>query len=126
MQSVLNREFFPAAVGDNAKTPFGQMGGTSRSERVAAHERPKLVNDVVEMNGSGDGRLSAHALGPSRPVAKKASPLKLVDVGIRSYVKGPWNKPSYGPDARLSPRLSSTNPSTCSGIPASMKSLFVR
>jgi hypothetical protein len=26
--------------------------------------------------------------------------VKLVDIGVPFYVKGPWAKPSYGPDAR--------------------------
>ena len=35
------------------------------------------------------------------PVAKRGIPgLKLVDIGIPFLVKGPWTKPSYGPDPR--------------------------
>ena len=34
------------------------------------------------------------------PRAKKGIPgLQLVDIGVPFYVKGPWNKPSFGPDA---------------------------
>jgi AsmA protein len=62
----------------------------------------KLTSDAVEMNGQGDVDLGAQTVDfRFEPVAKRGIPgLKLVDIGIPFIVKGPWNKPSYGPDPR--------------------------
>ncbi len=130
MQSVLTAEVLSGAVGDNAKTPFGQMGGTFTVQNGVLHTSDlKLVNDVVEMNGSGDVDFSAHALEfHLEPVAKRGIPgLKLVDVGIPFYVKGPWNKPSYGPDARALAKTLVNKPVDVLRNPGqALKSLFGR
>jgi hypothetical protein len=61
-----------------------------------------LINPVVEMTGRGDVDFSAETLEfHFVPKAVKGIPgLKLVDIGVPFYAKGPWSKPSYGPDAR--------------------------
>jgi AsmA protein len=130
MQSVLTTEVLSGAVGDNAKTPFGQMGGSFTVQNGVLHTTDlKLVNDVVEMSGRGDVDFSTHALEfHLEPVAKRGIPgLKLVDVGIPFYVKGPWNKPSYGPDARALAKTLVNKPVDVLRNPGeALKSLFGR
>ena len=103
MQSVVTAQVLTGAVGANAKTPFGQMGGTfTVKDGVLRTTDLKLTSDVVEMNGQGDVDLAAETVDfRFEPVAKRGIPgLKLVDIGIPFLVKGPWAKPSYGPDPR--------------------------
>jgi hypothetical protein len=54
------------------------------------------------MSGRGDVDFSAETLEfHFVPKAVKGIPgLKMVDIGVPFYVKGPWNKLGYGPDAR--------------------------
>jgi AsmA protein len=102
LQSVLTAEVLTGAVGDNAKTAFGQMGGTFTVQNgVLRTNDLALVSPAVDMTAKGTVDLSAHALEfHFEPKAKKGIPgLKLVDIGVPFYVKGPWDKPSYGPDA---------------------------
>ena len=104
MQSVVNAQVLTGgAVGPNARTAFGQMGGTfTVKDGVLNTTDLKLTSDVVEMNGQGNVDLSAQTVDfRFEPVAKRGIPgLKLVDIGIPFLVKGPWDKPSYGPDPR--------------------------
>ncbi len=103
MQSVVTAQVLTGAVGANAKTPFGQMGGSFTVKDGVLHTNDlKLTSDIVEMNGQGDVDLSAETVDfRFEPVAKRGIPgLKLVDIGIPFLVKGPWAKPSYGPDPR--------------------------
>ena len=103
MQSVVTAQVLTGAVGANAKTPFGQMGGSFTVKDGVLHTNDlKLTSDVVEMNGQGDVDLAAQTVDfRFEPVAKRGIPgLKLVDIGIPFLVKGPWAKPSYGPDPR--------------------------
>jgi AsmA protein len=103
MQSVATAQVLTGAVGANAKTPFGQMGGSFTVKDGVLHTNDlKLTSDVVEMNGQGDVDLAAETVDfRLEPVAKRGIPgLKLVDIGIPFLVKGPWAKPSYGPDPR--------------------------
>lgn len=103
MQSVVTAQVLTGAVGPNAKTPFGQMGGTFTVKDGVLHTTDlKLTSDAVEMNGQGDIDLAAQTVDfRFEPVAKRGIPgLKLVDIGIPFLVKGPWDKPSYGPDPR--------------------------
>jgi len=103
MQSVVTAQVLTGTVGPNAKTPFGQMGGSFTVKDGVLHTNDlKLTSDVVEMNGQGDVDLAAQTLDfRFEPVAKRGIPgLKLVDIGIPFLVKGPWAKPSYGPDPR--------------------------
>jgi AsmA protein len=103
MQSVVTAQVLTGAVGANAKTPFGQMGGSFTVKDGVLHTNDlKLTSDVVEMNGQGDVDLAAQTVEfRFEPVAKRGIPgLKLVDIGIPFLVKGPWAKPSYGPDPR--------------------------
>jgi AsmA protein len=103
MQSVATAQVLTGAVGQNAKTNFGQMGGTFTVKDGVLHTSDlKLTSDVVEMNGQGDVDLGAQTIDfRFEPVAKRGIPvLKVVDLGIPFFVKGPWDKPSYGPDPR--------------------------
>jgi AsmA protein len=103
MQSVVTAQVLTGAVGANAKTPFGQMGGSFTVKDGVLHTTDlKLTSDAVEMNGQGDVDLAAQTVDfRFEPVAKRGIPgLKLVDIGIPFLVKGPWDKPSYGPDPR--------------------------
>ena len=103
MQSVVTAQVLTGAVGPNAKTPFGQMGGTFTVKDGVLHTTDlKLTSDAVDLNGQGDVDLGAETVDfRFEPVAKRGIPgLKLVDIGIPFLVKGPWTKPSYGPDPR--------------------------
>ena len=103
MQSVVTAQVLTGAVGPNAKTPFGQMGGTFTVKDGVLHTTDlKLTSDAVDLNGQGDVDLVAETVDfRFEPVAKRGIPgLKLVDIGIPFLVKGPWAKPSYGPDPR--------------------------
>ena len=103
MQSVVTAQVLTGAVGPNAKTPFGQMGGTfTVKDGVLQTTDLKLTSDAVDLNGQGNVDLGAETVDfRFEPVAKRGIPgLKLVDIGIPFLVKGPWTKPSYGPDPR--------------------------
>jgi AsmA protein len=104
MQTVVTAQpLTGGAVGPNAKTNFGQMGGTFTVKDGVLHTTDlKLTSDAVEMNGQGDVDLGAQTVDfRFEPVAKRGIPgLKLVDIGIPFIVKGPWTKPSYGPDPK--------------------------
>jgi len=104
MQTVVTAQpLTGGAVGPNAQTKFGQMGGTFTVKDGVLHTTDlKLTSDAVEMNGQGDVDLSAQTVDfRFEPVAKRGIPgLKLVDIGIPFIVKGPWTKPSYGPDPK--------------------------
>jgi len=130
MQSVLTVQVLNGAVGDNAKTPFGQMGGSFTVQNGVLHtDDLKLTNDVVDMNGKGDVDLNAHAIEfHFEPVAKRGLPgVKLVDIGVPFYVKGPWEKPSYGPDTRALAKSLVNKPVDIVKNPgAALKSLFGR
>ncbi len=103
VQSVLTGAILDNAVGENAKTTFGQFGATfAISKGVLRTNDMKLTNPTVTMTGSGSVDLSAHTL--DFHMVPKAGPrgnipgLKLVDTGVPFNVKGPWNHLSYSPD----------------------------
>jgi AsmA protein len=103
MQSVVNGDALGAAIGESASTPFGKMGASfTIAHGVMQTKDFHLVNPTVEMNGSGNVDLNTRTLEfHFDPKAVKGIPgLKLVDIGVPFYVKGPWDKPSYGPDVR--------------------------
>lgn len=103
MQSVVTAQVLTGAVGPNAKTPFGQMGGTfTVKDGVLNTTDLKLSSDAVDLNGQGSVDLGAETVDfRFEPIAKRGIPgLKLVDIGIPFVVKGPWTKPNYGPDPR--------------------------
>ncbi len=62
----------------------------------------QLDSAAVVMSGHGDVDLSARNLEfHFEPKAAKGIPvLRLADIGAPFYVKGPWQKLSYGPDVR--------------------------
>lgn len=102
LQSVLTTEVLTGAVGDNAKTQFGSMGGNFTVQNgVLKTTDLALVSDAVELNATGTADLSAHQLDfHFEPKAKKGIPgLKIVDIGVPFNVKGPWDHPNYSPDA---------------------------
>jgi len=130
MQSVLTAKVLTGAVGDNAKTPFGQMGGTFTVQNGVLHTNDlQLTSDAVEISGNGDVDLAAETIDfHLEPVAKRGLPgVKLVDVGVPFYVKGPWAKPSYGPDARALAKTIANKPVDIIKNPGqALKSLFGR
>ena len=102
LQSVLSTEALTGVVGDNQKTEFGEMGGTFAVRNgVLSTNDLSLVSSAVELNGKGTVDLSAHQLDfRFEPKAKRGIPgIKLVDIGVPFQVKGPWDNPSYTPDA---------------------------
>jgi len=87
LQSVLTADVLNGAVGDNAKTPFSQIGAnfTVQNGMLRTNDL-MLTSSVVEINGKGTVDLPNHALDfYLEPKAKKGIPgLKLVDIGIPS------------------------------------------
>ncbi|HEY4266001.1 MAG TPA: AsmA family protein [Micropepsaceae bacterium] len=103
LQSVVNGDALGAAIGESASTPFGKMGANfTIAHGIMQTKDFQLVNPTVEMNGRGNVDLNARTLEfHFEPKAVKGIPgLKLVDIGVPFYVKGPWDKPGYGPDVR--------------------------
>ena len=74
----------------------------------------KLANPAVEIDGTGDidlpsQRLEFHFDPKSAPGRHNSG------IGVPFYVKGPWTKPSFGPDTHavaktLLKRVDATNP----------------
>ena len=107
IQSVVTTEAITGAVGGDAKTEFGQLGGTFViKDGVLRTSDLKLDASSVQMDGRGDVDFGNRTLEfHLAPKAKKGIPgLKLVDVGLPFYVKGAWDRPSYGPDAGALPK----------------------
>ena len=103
VQSVVSGQVPGDAVGEGAKTPFAKMGASFTVARGVIHTSDfQLVNPVVELNGRGDVDLGRQTLEfHFEPKTSKGVPgLKLADIGVPFYVKGPWNKLGYGPDVR--------------------------
>ena len=101
-QSLLTAPTLGNAVGDNAKTEFGTLGGTfTIQDGVMRTTDVKLEGPTVEMNGQGAVDLGERTMDLRFvPRARAGIPgLKQIDIGIPFYVKGPWLKPDYGPDA---------------------------
>jgi len=103
VQSVLTGEALGAAVGGGTKTEFVKMGGSFTVDHGVMQTKDfQMVNPAVEMTGQGDVDFAAQTLEfHFEPKATKGIPgLKVVDIGVPFFVKGPWAKPSYGPDVR--------------------------
>jgi AsmA protein len=101
LQSIVTAKVLTNAVSDEARTSFGEMGGTFVVKNGVLHtEDLALTNPTIEIHGRGDVDLSAQRLDIHlEPRAKKGIPgLNLVDVGVPFTAKGPWNKPDYVPD----------------------------
>jgi AsmA protein len=101
VQSVLTTEILTSAVGENAKTPFAQMGGTfTMKEGVLHTDDLRLQSPAVQIDIRGNVDFPTHQLDMHvEPRALKGVPgLKLVDVGVPFFVRGPWDNPSYPPD----------------------------
>jgi AsmA protein len=102
-QSVLTGKALGAAVGGGAKTEFVKMGASFTLDHGVMQTKDfQMINPAVEMNGHGDVDFAGQTLEfHFEPKATKGIPgLKLIDIGVPFYVKGPWAKPSYGPDVR--------------------------
>jgi AsmA protein len=84
------------SVGPSSRTPFEQLGGTFTVKDGVLHsDDVRLVSDIVTMNGQGDIDLSAQTIDfRFEPAAGRSGP------GVPFFVRGPWTKPSYGPDPR--------------------------
>jgi AsmA protein len=103
VQSVLTGEVLNNVTGGSAKTPFGKLGASFTVRNGVMHSDDiKLDSPAVLMNGHGDVDLSARTLEfHFEPKGANGIPvLRLADIGAPFYVKGPWEKPSYGPDMR--------------------------
>jgi AsmA protein len=103
VQTVLTGEVLGSVTGGGAKTPFLKMGASFTVRNGIMHSDDILLDSpAVQMSGHGDVDLSARALEfHFEPKAAKGIPvLRLADIGAPFYVKGPWDRPSYGPDVR--------------------------
>ncbi len=102
VQSVLTAQILSDVLGDGATTAFGRLGASFAIKNGVMHTSDfTLVSPTVQMSGLGDIDLSQHALDLRfEPKALKGLPgVKLVDIGVPFYVRGPWQKPSITPDA---------------------------
>jgi len=82
---------------------FLKLGASFTIRNGIMHSDDILLDSpAVQMSGHGDVDLSARNLEfHFEPKAAKGIPvLRLADIGAPFYVKGPWDKPSYGPDVR--------------------------
>jgi len=103
VQAVLTGEVLNNVTGGNAKTSFAKLGASFAIRNGIMHSDDiQLDSPTVLMSGHGDVDLSARTLEfHFEPKAAKGIPvLRLADIGAPFYVKGPWEKPSYGPDVR--------------------------
>ena len=103
VQTMLTGEVPGNVTGSGAKTPFQKLGASFTVRHGIMHSDDiQLDSPVVQMSGHGDVDLSARALEfhfEPRP-AKAVTGLRLADIGAPFYVKGPWEKPAFGPDVR--------------------------
>jgi AsmA protein len=84
------------SVGPNTRTAFEQMGGTFTVKDGVLHsDDVRLASDAVTMNGQGDIDLGAQTIDFRFEPAPGRGGL-----GVPFLIKGPWSKPSYGPDPR--------------------------
>jgi AsmA protein len=107
MQSVVTAEALTSAVGPQARTEFERMGGTfTIKDGVLTTNDLALVSPAVEITGKGSADMAARTLDfRFAPRARGGIPgLKLADFGLPFYVRGSWDKPSYGPDAKALPK----------------------
>jgi AsmA protein len=103
IQTVLTGEVLGNVTGAGAKTPFVGLGASFTIHNgIMQSDDILLDSSAVQMNGHGTVDLSARTLEfHFEPKAAKGIPmLRLADIGAPFYVKGPWDKPSYGPDVR--------------------------
>jgi AsmA protein len=103
IQTVLTGEVLGNVTGAGAKTPFVGLGSSFTIRNgIMQSDDILLDSSAVQMNGHGTVDLSARTLEfHFEPKAAKGIPmLRLADIGAPFYVKGPWDKPSYGPDVR--------------------------
>ena len=103
LQSVLTGDALGEAIGGGTKTEFVKMGASFTVDHGVMQTKDfQMVNPAMEMTGHGDVDFGGQTLEfHFEPKATKGIPgLKVVDIGVPFYVKGPWAKPSYGPDVR--------------------------
>jgi AsmA protein len=103
VQTVLTGDVLNYVAGSGAKTPFLKLGASFAIRNGIMHSDDILLDSTtVQMTGHGDVDLSARVLEfHFEPKAARGIPvLRLADIGAPFYVKGPWEKPSYGPDVR--------------------------
>jgi len=103
VQTVLTGDVLGNVTGGGSKTSFAKLGASFTVRNGIMHSEDILLDSpTVQMNGRGDVDLSARALEfHFEPKAAKGIPvLRLADIGAPFYVKGPWDRLSYGPDVR--------------------------
>jgi len=103
VQTALTGEIPGDVAGDAAKTPFSHLAASFTIQNgIMRTNDIQLVSPVVQMSGSGSVDLPARTLElhfdpkPAKPIPG----LRIADIGVPFFVKGPWEKPHYGPDIR--------------------------
>jgi len=103
VQTALTGEIPGDVAGDAAKTPFSHLAASFTIQNgIMRTNDIQLVSPVVQMSGSGTVDLPARTLElhfdpkPAKPIPG----LRIADIGVPFFVKGPWEKPHYGPDIR--------------------------
>jgi len=98
LETVLSGEMPSEAVGESAQTPFDRLSASFSMQDGVLHSTDvKLLNPAVEIDGTADIDLPAQRLElhfDPRPAPGRHNS----GIGVPFYVKGPWAKPSFGPD----------------------------
>ena len=98
--TVLSGEVPPAAVGQTAQTPFRNLSASFVLDSGVMHSRDmRLMNSDVEIDGAGDVDFPEQTLNlhfDPKPAAGRRNS----GIGVPFYVKGAWNKPRFGADAK--------------------------
>lgn len=98
LETVLSGDMPSEAVGESAQTPFHSLSASFTMQDGILHSRDvRLLNPAVEIDGTADIDLPSQRLElhfDPRPAPGRHNS----GIGVPFYVKGPWAKPSFGPD----------------------------
>jgi AsmA protein len=100
LETVLSGEVPAEAVGQTAQTPFHSLSASFALENGVMHSRDmRIVNSDVQIDGAGEVDFPEQTLNlhfDPKPAAGRHNS----GIGVPFYVKGSWNKPRFGTDAK--------------------------
>ncbi len=109
LQTVLSGEIPGEAVGESAQTPFRSLSATFVVADGVLHSQDmRLLNPAVEIDGAGDVDFAGQKLDlhfDPRP----APGMHNSGIGVPFFVKGSWEKPRFGADAKALLKRASSN-----------------
>jgi AsmA protein len=94
VETALRGEIPADVAGPSAETPFARLGASFMIENGVVRSNDIQLTGPVQMSGRGTADLAA------RTLEVHFTPKAGRDIGVPFYVKGSWQKPSYGPDMR--------------------------